>query len=118
MANLLDLMSDADRQKMVERYNRRMANRSEYDNEISNEVYVLAEFGYYYGWDAVMAVRNNLISMQEMYALLEGARKVWYTKLVETGRMTVTSVASPMAKNPQSAFKKGMKDFTERSFNG
>lgn len=115
MANLLDLMSEEDRQKMVERYHERMMHRDDLDNKISNEMFILSEFGYYYGWDAIMAVRNNLISMQEMYALLEGAKKVWYLKLCEQGRMTATSVACTMSKHPKSDFERGMKPFIKRS---
>lgn len=115
MANLLDLMTAEDRQKMVDRFNDRMAHRDDIDNKISNEMFILAEFGYYYGWQAVQAVRNNDISMTEMYALLEGARKVWYLKLCEQGKMTTTSVACSLSKHPKSDFERGMKPFIKRS---
>lgn len=115
MANLLDLMTEKDRQKMIDRFNERMVHRDDFDNKISNEMFILAEFGYYYGWEAVQAVRNNDITMQEMYALLEGARKVWYLKLCEQGKMTTTSVSCSLSKHPKSDFEKGMKPFIKRS---
>src|SRR5215217_5582784 len=94
---ILDLMSPEDRDKAIERANKRFAaTQSKKGISISPSVYAVAEFGYYYGWDAVLAVRRGytvepitkikeVFSLEEMNVLLEGARKVWYSKLVETG---------------------------------
>lgn len=114
MANLLDLMSKDDRELMLSRFRERTANKG-YDNRISSEIYLVAEFGYYFGWEAVNAVRHNEVTIEEMYSLLEGARKVWYQKLVEQGKITTTAVATPFSKHPQQTFKQGMKPFLDRS---
>lgn len=113
--NLLDLMTPEDRKKVEERFAQRMA-RKEIENKISNEVYIVAEFGYYFGWAGVQAIRNNEITIEEAFGLLEGARKVWYTKLCEQGRMTVTAVAAPLAaKGANKVYNDGMKGFVERA---
>ncbi|WP_455677848.1 hypothetical protein [Sharpea azabuensis] len=114
MSNLLDLMSQSDREKMLARYHERTAKRDT-DNKISTEVYLLAEFGYYFGWEAIQAVRHDDITIEEMFSLLEGARKVWYQKLVENARAMTISVASPLSKNGTKTFKEGMKPFVDRS---
>lgn len=44
--------------------------------EVEPEWVVLAEFGIYFGWDAVRDVRNNVITSDDMYGLLAGARRV------------------------------------------
>lgn len=117
MSNLLDLMTAEDREKVIERYNKRVAqNEKAEENKITSEIYLLAEFGYYFGWQAVLDVRNNVIKQEEMFALLEGARKVWYKKLLEQGKMTTTACIVPHAKKGEQtkAFKEGMKEFIEK----
>lgn len=118
MPNLLDRIKPEDRAKIQEAYERRMARRLDaQDNKVSNELYLVAEFGYYFGWEAIMAVRNDQIGLKEMFALVEAARKVWYTKLCEQARATQAATGSIMAKNPAKAFKDGMQPFLERSIN-
>lgn len=117
MSNFLDRIKPEDRAKIIERYEKRVAqNQKAEENKITNEIYLLAEFGYYYGWQAVLSVRNNEISIHEMYALLEGARKVWYKKLLEQGQMTTTACIVPHTKkgDRNKAFNEGMKSFIEK----
>lgn len=49
---------------------------------------LLAEFGLYFGWEAVMAVKTNIIDYTTMISLTLGARKVnnanRYTKIMDT----------------------------------
>lgn len=70
--------------------------------KISPELYMVAEFGYYFGWEALLALRRGytvepvtgikeILTLEEAQVLLEGARKVWYSKLLEHGGMTVAS---------------------------
>lgn len=115
--NLLDLMTEEERKRVKARAHKRRE-RGVVDVEISPEIYMVAEFGYYYGWQAVQAVRNNEISLTEMYALNEAARKVWYNKLVENSRASMVATASAMAGKKQDAvksFDSGMKPFKERA---
>lgn len=113
MPNLLELMKPEDREKAVARFKKRMEGTEKYDNRVPTEMYLLAEFGYYFGWQAVKDIKDNLYTLEEVYPLLEGARKVWYSKLVEQARASQISTASVMAKSPNQAFKKGIKPFAE-----
>ncbi len=110
--NLLDVLSAEDRKKMLDRFNARTSNRGTH-NKISNEMYLLAEFGLMYGWQAVMDVRADRITLEEMFALIEAGHKVQSVHMVEQGRMTTTAVATPFSKTPKSTFEKGMREFIE-----
>ena len=63
MANILDLMTEEDRQKSVSAFERRMSGDTSYrkDHKISPISFLVAEFGYYYGWGAVEAVKRGYI---------------------------------------------------------
>lgn len=115
MINLLDLMSEEDKSKALTRFKRRMERSDKFDNRIPNEVYIVAEFGYYFGWEGIRAIRNDEITLAEANALLEGARKVWYAKLVEQARAGQISTGSVFSKHPNDSFKKGIKPFAKRS---
>lgn len=111
MANVLDLMTPEDRKKALARFKNSQKQRNG-EMRISQEIYALSEFGYYYGWEAVMAVRTNQITLEEMYVLLEGARKVWYSKLAESARAQFVATGSAMAhKGADKAFRNGIKPF-------
>lgn len=113
MPNLLDLLPEDERKKAIERGRKRFAqNEARKGMKISPEIYATAEFGYYYGWDAIQAVRNNEITLDEMNTLLEGARKVWYSKLVEQGG--ITTVAGTF-KSGNSSYSEAMKPYTEKA---
>lgn len=114
--NLLDLMSAEDREKAISRFKERTARREAEYNKISSEVYIVAEFGFFYGWEGIQAIRRNEISLQEAYVLLEAARKVYYKQLLDQGRMTTTAVAANLAgKQGNRVYRDGMKDFAERA---
>lgn len=115
--NLLDLMTEDERKAVRARAQKRRE-RGIIDVEISPEIYMTAEFGYYFGWQAIQAVRNNEIGLAEMYALNEAARKVWYNKLIENSRATMVATSSAMAsKKPDAirSFDTGMKPFRDRA---
>lgn len=112
--NLLDLMSSEDRKKMVARYKERTANKN-INNKISSEMYMLAEFGLMYGWDAVMSVRNDELTGEEMFALLEAGRKVLASRAIEHGVTTSVAIGSQFSKHPNQEFNKGMSEFRERA---
>lgn len=115
MANLLDLMSEKDRAKALERFRKRTED-TEIGVKVTPSIYLTAEFGYYFGWEGVEAIRKNEIQLEEVHALLEGARKVWYHKLVEQSKAMTTAVATPLAgKRANKTYKDGMKYFIERS---
>lgn len=129
MSNLLDLLSEEDRAKAQSAYEKRMAGDTSYRKEqkISPEIYLIAEFGYYYGWGAVEAAKRGyiehfdehtgerkkmILTLEEIAVLVEAARKVWYSKVLDTSRGSLVAVGSAMSKNPGSSFKNGMKPFT------
>jgi hypothetical protein len=115
MKNLLELMRPEDRKKMIERYQARVA-PSDKKNKISNEMFLLADFGLMFGWQAVVAVRNNEITWEEMYALLEAGHKVQSTHELDDAVMTTTAIGTAFAKKGQAQkhFNQGMKKHLER----
>lgn len=113
MPNLLDLLPPEEKAKAIERGKRRYAhNEARKGMKISPEIYSISEFGYYYGWQAILAVRSNEITLDEMNALLEGARKVWYSKLVEQGG--VTSISNSF-KTQNTSYTDAMKPYSEKA---
>ena len=112
--NLLDLMRPDDRAKMKARYKERTAVKN-IKNKISPEMYMLAEFGLMYGWQAVVDVRNNIITGEEMFALLEAGQKVLANRHIEDGVSTSVAIGSQFSKHPNETFNKGMKEFRERA---
>lgn len=111
--NLLDLMRPEDRMKMIRRYKERTADKN-INNKISSEMYMLAEFGLMFGWQAVMDVKNDTITGEEMFALLEAGRKVLANRVVEHGVSTSVAIGSQFSKHPNQEFDKGMRGFIER----
>lgn len=111
--NLLDMMSREDRAKMLARYHDRTAQNRQ-KNKISNEMYILAEFGMMFGWDAIMAVRNNEITGEEMFALYEAGKKVQAVNALDDKRGTSTAISASFSKHAQSVFAQGMKKEYER----
>lgn len=117
MANLLDLMSEKDRENVEKRFKARLERRKgEREDRVSSEMFLLAEFGHFYGWGAIMAVRENKITLKEMYALLEAARKVWYSRLNESAEVKFVAGVSANAMERQGeAFRKNMRPFIKRA---
>lgn len=125
--SLLDLMPEVEAKSALERGERRMERqRSKKGLDISPEIYLVAEFGYYFGWDAVLAIRRGytvepvsgekeVFTLKEAHVLLEAARKVWYSKLVEQSHGNMVASASKFSQNPGQSFNNGVKPFTDRA---
>jgi hypothetical protein len=119
--SLLDLMPKEEAEKAIARANRRASyNRGA---KVSPEIYSVAEFGYYFGWEAILAVKRGYIidpvknekvifTLDEMNVLLEGARKVWYSKLVEQGGVNTVSGSF---KTQGNSYNEAMKPYTEKA---
>ena len=128
MPNLMDMMPEAERQKAIERGKRRLS-RSEGKNfDVSPELYITAEFGYYFGWPAVLAIKRGYINvdkggktvkepftLEEAMALLEAAKKVWYSKLIEQAHASLVAQNASQSKAPGQTFNNQMKPFTDRA---
>lgn len=69
----------------------------------------IAEFGTFFGFDAVMAVLNNEISGDEMTELILGARAVQQDKNRDTAQATFIASVSSQSKKPQETFNKLIK---------
>lgn len=111
--SLLDLMPKDEAEKAIERGKKRM--QSSRGKDISPEMFVLAEFGYYFGWNAIQAVKNDEITLKEVLALIEGAKKVWFSKVIDQSHGTAVANSAVHAKDPTGAFNSGMQPFIERT---
>lgn len=134
MSNILDLMTPEDRQKSLEAFEKRMAGDTSFrsNQKISPVSFMLAEFGYYYGWEAIAAAKRGYIegfnekdqkrvkiplTMEEIAEYTEGARKVWYSKVIDNARANQIGVATAFNDNDKHAFEKATKPFAERANN-
>lgn len=79
--------------------------------KVTPEWRLLAEFGYYYGWQAVRDVRNNDIDIDSFNNLIAGARKVWAGQLLDLSTMFYTSMGATKSKKPQSFINRGLASF-------
>jgi hypothetical protein len=71
--SLDDLISDKDKAKHQLRINKEIELQ---DSFITEEWLDIAEFGFYFGWQAVNDVMNDKITIDVMKMLLIGAKKV------------------------------------------
>ena len=118
--SLLDLLPEDKRQLAIDRAKKRNEKRKARKGlDVSPEFFDVAEFGYYYGWEAVLAARRGftvvpvtgereLFSYDEMQLLLEAARKVWYVKLIETAGAGMTSTGAAFSKTPRQTLEDGL----------
>lgn len=122
--SLLDLMPEKEAKKAIERGKRRMDHhKSIRGADIYPEIFLVSEMGYYFGWDAVMAIRRGYtvepvsgvkepFSLEEAQVLLEGARKVWYSKLTE---QTYGNVIGNSFRSESKTIDSAVKQFTDKA---
>ena len=131
MANLFDLMTPEDKRKSLDAYEKRMNGDTSYRSQkISAISFLLAEFGYYYGWEAIAAAKRGYIegydeihqkrikiplTMEEINEYVEGARKVWYGKVIDNARASQIGTATAFNDNDKHAFDKAIKPYLERT---
>lgn len=125
--SLLDLMSKEDKEKAIARGRKRME-RSK-GSSISPEMYVTAEFGYYFGFEGILAIKRGYIesvgadgkivhepfTLEEVLALIEAAKKVWYSKVIDSAHGSMVASAAKFAKQPGEAFNNGMQPFRDKA---
>lgn len=58
---------------------------------------------------------KELLSMDEVQVLLEGARKVWYTKLIETAGTNMASTSSAFSKTPMQSLQSQLQPIKDRA---
>lgn len=106
MTNVLDLLTDEEKKDIEARYRERIKRRQNSSKpKVTPEIYLIAKFGIYFGWEAVRDVLDDKISLEMMFALIEGAEKVYYSQLCENTRGTFVAHTSSMAKNGFEAHK-------------
>lgn len=127
-------MPEEERDRALERAEKRLQRNAEKRGlSVTPEFYMAAEIGYYFGWEAIMALRRGYTTVPstntkgetvyrqeafttvEAHLLLEGARKVWYSKLVEQSGGNFVAYGAANSKNPVDAFNRGTKDFQTRA---
>lgn len=139
MPSLLDLMSEEERNKALERARRRMERaKSRKGHDVSPEIYLVAKAGSYWGWEAMMAIRRgytieakiddrgNLVTdksgnivykkstltLDEVTLLLDGADKVRYAQLTE---QIHAGVVSNSFTSSSKSFDNAINPFTEKA---
>lgn len=122
--NLLDLMPKEEREKALARAEKRLAKRT---GQISPEMYLVAEAGYYFGWEAIVAIKRgyieyvdkdgitkqSLLTLEEVSSLVDAARKVWYTKVLDQSLGNMNATISAHTSTPVKAYKQTMKPFMD-----
>lgn len=116
MPNLLDLMTPEDR-AIVQTWTEKRQN-PQYKQDIPTPLYICAQLGYYYGWQAVMDYRRGYsigyepvvnkagqptgklqkvrlaFTLEEAVGLIEAARKVHYRLKLDEGKVFAANNAS------------------------
>lgn len=136
MPNLLDLMTPEDRDIAHKNYLERKSGNTAYRKGMSipPDIFIVAQLGYFYGWGAIETVKRGYVesfevinkdgkriekrtkipfTMEEASILVEAARKISYSGVVDAARGTQIAVGSVMSKNPRRAFKDGIKPYVE-----
>lgn len=75
----------------------------------------IAEFGIYYGWDAVKDVLDNKIDGETMMWLLVSARKVAMRHRYFNAQTSMIGAVSANSKNVKKTFTKLTEDFIKKS---
>lgn len=83
MPNLIDLISKEDAEKARKMMQAR-EERSD-DTVVPPKVFMLAEFGMMYGWQAVEAVLNDEIDFELMFYMTKAGRKLRKNAIIEVG---------------------------------
>ena len=112
--NMFDLLSPEQKEVALD-FIRKKEEDKHKPIEVGVEGFMLAEFGYYFGWSAIMAVKNNEISLEEMNELVRGATKVWTEKVYDVSLGVMVANSAPYNKNNSiKAFNDGLQFVTER----
>lgn len=110
MPYLTDKLTPEDR-KLVEDWAKERLD-SRYKRDIPPELYLMAQLGYYYGWQAVVDYRRNYhegiddegkacrlgFSYEDAVALVKAAEKVHYRQMMDNGRIEAANNVSSQDK--------------------
>lgn len=85
-------------------------------SKINEEWLFMAEFGYYFGWEGIKAIREDeYFTRDEADMLLKGARKVWNAKVYDHAWASLVGTASANSKNPSKEFKKSTTELVKNT---
>lgn len=104
-ANLLDLMSGEDAARAKNNARIREINREE---PVTPEWMLVAELGVCYGWGAIDAFLNDVITGAQANMLVQGARKIHSSKVYD--QAVSTAAGNSNKKNFMKIMKPYMKD--------
>lgn len=76
---------------------------------VTPEMYFYGQFGYYFGWEGLQALRKGDITLDEANKLLVSVEKVYYKKLYEQ------SLGNFYASKDGKTFNSGMKAFKNKT---
>ncbi len=114
--NLLDLMSDKDRQAARKNYERRLAGETpDHRMKVTPAAMIMAEAGIMFGWQAIVDIKRGCtdgdipLTLEEVSLLTEAGRKVQYSMEINAARGTQVAVSSALSKTPKKTFDEGMK---------
>lgn len=137
--SFLDLLPPERAKATLERAQRRLERDSSKEGlDISPEMFLVAEMGYHFGWEAVLAVRRGFtiipttkvtknkagekiyqtvyeketFTLEEAEILREGAKKVFFSKLIDQAH---AGMVSNSFKTQATSFEKAVSDFREKS---
>lgn len=106
--NLFEMMTPEEQEKMNRAFKQRMAGNGTYKKEkIPPIVFLLAEAGIYFGWQAIVDARRGYteakdgngndvripLSMEELNGFVMAAKKFKYSDYINQARGTQTAVA-------------------------
>ena len=127
--NLLDIMTPDEREKMKSAFRKRMAGDGTYKKEkIPPRIYLLAEAGVYFGWQAIVDARRGYteatddkgnivkipLTMEEFNGLVMAAKKQRFSDYMNQAVGTRAGVASALCdtkSKAKQAFEHGTEGF-------
>lgn len=123
MPNLIDLLSEQDKEKVLKWEKEKMSPKHE--TEIPPEIYIVAEAGHFWGWPAIEAIKRGYIESEdtagkrvkvpittaEIIALCKAERKLRYRELIDNGDMQVRANISSTSKKPSKTFEENIKGY-------
>jgi hypothetical protein len=85
------------------------------DKPVDEYWYVIAKFGIYFGWDAVMAILNDDIELELVETLVIAGDKIHAAEVVDSSIASQAAFASVNSKNPKRTWNKVMKEYVKRA---
>lgn len=126
-------MSPEDKAKAIAKAERRLERARAQSLDVPYEIFLISKMGFYYGWPAVETMKRGYITyheendkgelilkkspftLEEASALMDGADKVWNSKVIDMSHGNFIAHRSAMVKEQGKEFNEGMKPFIEKA---